>query len=786
MRQNLLTSIAIIALATASQASGQTSSAALAFAELAGAELVGAELVGAEEIVVTAQKRDEKIVNVPITITAYSGKTLRDIGVTQFDQLSAFVPGLNVQEQSPNNPGFVIRGITSDSGSSQGSPAVTVYLNGIDVSRSRGSYFDLYDLERVEVVKGPQATLFGTAAAIGAVSVITAKPRPGFSGELRGAYGNYNQGRTDGFVNYGNDVIAGRIAFSYKHRDGVVPNIAGRPGSQTPNGPLKNDLNGQGQYGIRASLRYTPTPDFSLDLVGTYDGQRAPGTSFKSGTFAPTGGTTSPYTFAEVAGSPVSLAVLGASQPGLKRNVYDINATARYDIEGPLSFTFVTGYRNFDSNEVFDADGTQAWYLEFAEDARGKQFSAEGRVNYDSDTIHAFAGINYFKESGSQRVPFSTEEGIYLQCAARLIPGLPCIDSAGVVTAAQATALLTGGAATVLPYSSEFKNSANLRNVSVFADVTWIPTPRLELTLGGRLLFEDRTSGFFTRAPNSVISGAPLLPQVDTRGQTYSANGNNSAFLPRANLLFRATDQVNLYFTYSKGRRSPVVQLGATRIAGQPAPLRTDVAAEDITNYEAGIKGAFGNLTASIGGYYIKYRNFQVTIVTPGAPNRTESAGSATNYGVEAEFNLRLDKRINLFGNASWIKANVDTNPLYPAFSGDRFRLQSEWQAAGGGTITQPINDKVELFATPTITYRSSLFFELPNNPVTSQGPVTLVNLRAGLQDPKGKWQLLGFANNLTNKQYLLDAGNTGGAFGIPTFIRGLPRLYGIEGVVRF
>ncbi len=180
----------------------------------------------------------------------------------------------------------------------------------------------------------------------------------------------------------------------------MVENIAGRPGSQTPNGPRIDDLNGQGQYGGRLSLRYTPSDLFSLDLVGTYDGQRAPGTAFKSGTFAPTGGTTSPYSFAEVAGSPLSAAVLGGDQPGLTRNVYDVNATARYNPDGPFSFTFVTGYRQFDSNEVFDADGTQAWYLEFAEDARGKQFSAEARVNYDSETFRAFGGVNFFREDG--------------------------------------------------------------------------------------------------------------------------------------------------------------------------------------------------------------------------------------------------------------------------------------------------------------------------------------------------------------------------------------------------
>ena len=756
--------------------------AAPLFAQTAAPAVAAADADEAIEIVVTAQKREQKISQVPITITAFTGTKLRDIGVTQFDQLAAFVPGLNVQEQSPNNPGFVIRGVTSDSGSSQGSPAVTIYLNGVDVSRSRGSYFDLYDLERVEVVKGPQATLFGTAAAVGAVSVITAKPSKTTGAELRAAFGNFNQRKIDGYLNMGGDVLTGRIAFAVKLRDGVVENIAGTSRSQTPNGPRIDDLNGQGQYGARLSLRYDKD-DLLVDLVGTFDGQRAPGTAFKSRTFAPTGGDTSPFTFAEVAGSPFSDAVLGGPQPELKRNVYDVNLTARYNLSDTTSVTQIIGYRRFDSNEVFDADGTQAWYLEFAEDARGEQISSETRINYDNGDVRAFAGFNYFHETGSQRVPFSTEEGTYLQCAARLIPGLPCINAAGVVTAAGATKILTNGAASVIPYSSEFKNSATLTTYSAFADVTWIPTPGLELTAGGRLLIEDRTSGYFARVPNSVISRAPLLPQIDTKGVTLEAQGDFQAFLPRANILWRATDWANVYATYSRGRRSPVVQLDAA--PGGVARVN-NVAAESVTNYEIGAKFQSGNVSGSVGAFYMDYQDFQVSLVRPGLPNLTASAGGASNKGVEAEVSARFGRNLNLFASGAYIDARVDENPAYPTFSGDRFRLQSEWQGAAGGTLTLPISDRIEFFATPTVTYRSSVFFELPNNPVTSQGPVTLVNLRAGVQDPGGKWQLLGYATNLFDKAYVLDAGNTGGAFGIPTFIRGLPRLFGVEGVYRF
>lgn len=743
---------------------------------------------GGDDIIVTAQKIEQKLVDVPITITAFTGKTLREVGVTQFDQLAAFVPGLNVQEQSPNNPGFVIRGITSDTGSSQGAPAVTVYLNGIDVSRSRGSYFDLYDLERVEVVKGPQSTLFGTAAAVGAVSVITAKPKPGFAGEVRAGYGNFNQRRLDGFVNLGNDKVALRVAGQIKLRHGVVENIAGDPGSQTPAGPAIDDLNGQGQYGARVSLRFTPDDAMTVDVIGTYDGQRAPGTAFTSGTFAPTGGDTSPYSFVEIAGSPFSADVLGAEQPGLRRNVYDLNVTANYAPQGPWGFTAIAGYRNFDSLEVFDADGSQAWYLEFAEDSRGEQMSFEGRVNYTGERFRAFAGANYFWEQGFQRVPFSSEEGTFLQCAARLIPGLPCVDNAtGVVTARQATAILTGGAASVLPYSAVlFRNSADIETFSLFADATFIPVPALEINVGGRWLTEDRSSAFSNQIPNAVLTGGPLIPGgVNTGGVPVRGEGSFDAFLPRANILFRATEGLNLYATWSRGRRSPVVDVTAQRVAGQVGPNVRIVPAETLDNFEIGVKGNLGPATFSVGAYLMKYRDFQISVPQQGAPARIESA-DATNKGVEAEISAVLSPNVTLFANGAWIDARVNEDARFGVFAGDRFRLQSEWQGAMGGTFRVPVSNDVQLFATPTVSHRSSLFFELPNNPVTSQGPVTLVNLRAGIQDRNGRWELLGFATNLFDREYLLDAGNTGGAFGIPTFIRGLPRLFGVEAVYRF
>lgn len=760
------------------------SSLALFPAAAQGVAEAGDALFG-EDIIVTAQKREQNILDVPVTVTAWGGDTLKRIGVTQLNELSAFVPGLNIQEQSANNPGFVIRGITSDSGSAQEAARVTVYYNGVDVSRSRGSYFDLFDIERVEVVKGPQATLFGTAAAIGAVSVIPRGVADGVSAELTGAIGNYRQRAVSGFANLGGDKLGARLAFAWKKRDGVVENIAGTAQTQNPGRPQR-DLNGQDQLGIRASLKLDPDGPIRADVVYTLDRQRSPGTAFKSGTLRPFGGDTSPFTFAELGGSPQSAAVLGRDELGLWRDVHDANVTIRVTpADGPWSSTHITGYRTFDSLEVFDADGSAAWYLEFAEKAVGEQLSHESRVNYAGSRVRAFAGFNWFWEQGSQTVPFSTEEGTYLQCAARLIPGLPCVDADGRVTASQATAILTGGLATQLPYRSLFRNEGTIESWSVFADVSVDVASWLELTAGGRFLWESRQSRYFADQPASVISRAPLLPFAGTGGQVFRARDTNDTFLPRFNALIRLAEGFNGYATISKGRRSPVVALSAANTPTGPQPSRRDVPAETVWNYEGGLRVQRGGLNASIALFHQTYDNFQVTVIE-GGQAVPRNAGSARNTGVEAELSWRPVRELLLFGNAGWIDAGIDDKPANGIFAGNRFRLQPEWQAAAGLDARLPVGDAVELFATPTLTYRSRIFFELPNRPNIAERPITLVNLRAGLGDRQGRWQLTGFVSNLFDVDYIIDAGNTGGAFGIPTFIRGNPRLGGVEATIRF
>jgi len=769
---NALARPSLIALASALFVAG----AAPAVAQTGGDDI--ADESDGDVIIVTAQKIEQKSTDVPITISANSGERMKQLGVSDLDELSNYVPGLNIQEQSANNPGIVIRGITSDSGSAQQAARVTLYYNGIDISRSRGSYQDIYDVDRIEVIKGPQATLFGTASAVGAISIISAKPKPGFSGEVSGSYGNYNAYTLGGHLNAGNDMIAVRLAGAYKKRDGYVTNLA----------PNQDDLYARDQLGGRASLRFTPSSAFTADLILTYDRQRNSGTPFISGTLPTSAGPADPFGAADLRGSPFSAAVLGDARLGLTRDVYDANLTMSWAIADDWTITMVNGYRKFNSNEVFDADGSAAFFLEFAEDANGEQGSHETRFAYTSDTFRGRFGWNLFREDSNQRVPFSTDEVTYFQCLAGIVvPGVPCVDSNGV-PAGDAIKALTGGAVGTVPYQAVFENLGKNDSYSVFADGTWIPTPSLELTAGVRVLIEKRRSGYRATAPGSFFTGAPPFPLTDTAGQTFRTEDSFSAILPRFNILYRFSDEINGFATVSKGRRSATVNAGATATPTGPVGNFADIAPEIVWNYEVGLKGAAGPVSGSLGVYYQTYDNFQVTVADPARPGTTTtlSAGSATNFGVEAEVNVRAADWLNLFANIGYIDGGIDDEPGNGNLAGSRFRLQPEVQAAAGFTLDYPINDTTRLFATPSITYRSRVFFEAPNSDLISQPAVTLVNVRAGVSFADERFEIAGFARNLTNKNYLLDAGNTGGAFGIPTFIPAEPRFYGIEASAKF
>jgi outer membrane receptor protein involved in Fe transport len=637
-----------------------------------------------------------------------------------------------------------------------------VYLNGTDVSRSRASYFETYDIERIEVVKGPQATLFGTAASIGAMSFVTAKPEQELNGYLKGSAGNYDMYEVQGMVTGGTDTVQGRFAFVKKARDGYVEN----------NAQGENDLNGYDREAYRASLRFTPNKDLTFDIIYNHDEANDPGTAFASEEvlFTDNGAFSVPES-----------TVLGMDDIGIEREVDDINLTINWDLTERYSLTYIGAYRDYDSLETFDADGTEYEFLNFAENANGDQTSHELRLNFSGDKLNGFVGTSYFTEDATQSVPFIGEEGLVLSCMGLLASY--GIESCNTST----TALLSGGVySELLNEGTYYLNQADNTSTSLFADASYSVTPKLELTAGIRYVKESRETTEVSDMPSTAListlvgyDSTLFFTSTATNGITYTADADDNVLLPRLNALYTLNDNINAYATYSQGQRSQIVDIDSGVIDLVPA--------EEISNYETGIKGQNQTRTLSYSAavFFQDYKNFQVSVFdAESGLSETVNAGSASNLGFEGEVSWHVTDSLRILANIAIMDAGIDDDEENGEYAGNQFRLQPKTSGALGYIYRDDLGNNLSFFSSGSYTYRSSVYFDIENE--YEEDAVGLVNLRLGISAADDNWELTLAAANLLDKEYIMDAGNTGSAFGFTTYIEGAPRMVSVNFTKRF
>lgn len=755
----------------------------------------------ADVIVVTAQKREQSLADVPINLTAYGEERLQILGVEQFDELSDFVPGLEVQEQSPNNPGFVIRGITSDDGAATGEARVAVFQDGVSISRARGAYVELFDIERVEVAKGPQATLFGRGALIGGINIIQNKADlEGYSGSVEGVIGDYNRYEARGHVNLPvTDTFALRLAGVHKQRDGYVENVLGGEA-----------MNGVELSAVRGAARWAPTADFTLDVIANYQTDTPEGgTSFRSNTLAPVPGL--------AVGEPWDAAALntfggfeGGAPLGIDRQVYGVTALADYTLNDAWSVSSISGWRAFESVEVFDPDGFGAPLLVVAEDATGRQWSQEVRFNYDAGgPLTGFFGGSYFYESGQQRIPLATNEAVAQAFLAADIAGgaanVPFVEAQlalmGVPNAAgfdnpfnpltiSVPALLTTGA--VLPlrdfYLEETANRGETTAIDLFGDVTYAVTDKLDLTAGLRWTREEKSAriyGWNAFGPNNVtFSNTLFLPQTPNGAPVSSGTREFDDFTWRVAANYQVSDVLNAWASYARGRRPDVISFDSN-----VPELFVEVPAELVDSYEIGGFWTFEATTLQASAFYSEYQNFQTGRFDPNnAVFITDNAGAATQYGFEAQLDHTFNELVTVFATYAYNFSEFDDtddqgNPQ--EFAGNTFRLSPD-HAVSLGVLSEFDLPAGRLSIIPTWTWQSEVFFDNDNDLTDAvqderQGDYGIVDLKVRYDAPGEAYYAALFVENLLDEQYIIDAGNTGDAFGIPTFIAGGPRMIGLR-----
>lgn len=773
-----------------------------------------ADFANSDEIIVTAQLREQRLIEVPMAVTAYSGATLQELGITKYDELALFVPGFEVQEQSANNTGFVIRGITSDSGEATTEPRIAVFQDGVSTSRNRGAYMELFDVERVEVSRGPQATLYGRGALIGAVNVIQNKADtsdPYFEAQFGGGEDGYRRGLVVLNAPLG-DAFAIRAAGTLRARDGYVENLAGG-----------EDLGAVDVAAGRIALAFEPTNNLRFDLIGNIHSDSNSGTAFKSGTFAPVGGDLSPY-------SPAALNTWGGFEGGaplgLQREVRSLTLLGNWEISPSLTLNSITGSRDFESKEIFDPDGSAMPLIVAAEDAEGDQFSQEFRLLWDNGgPVSGFIGASYFHEEGSQRAPTQYDERYMLAFASGSLPGPETPTEAEVN--ALGLDFLTNGAGGLIDilvpgtpqaffdslstaHREFFTNSGETTSYDVFADATWHVTDRFELTGGVRYTRDDKESALLAdyESPSrlaqllALLVGQPFAGNYGlfTQPGDISASGDFDAVTWRLLGRYAISDDWSTWVSYGRGRRPEVIDVSPGNLPGAEATAAF-LPAELVDSIEVGTRGQsfFDNtLDFEASAYYYKYTDFQSTEFD-GLSIVTVNAGEATAYGFESALTWSPFENFKVFGTYSYNHARFDEG----AREGNSFRLSPDHSASIGVNYEIPLSAGT-IFFRPTYTWQSKIFFDdnndrsdlqpsplapfVPGDSIVNefQGSYGLLNLRAGFEHESGRWTLEGFVNNALDEEYLLDAGNTGDSFTIPTFIRGTPRLVGVQVTTRF
>ncbi|MYL97162.1 TonB-dependent receptor [Novosphingobium sp. FGD1] len=812
---------------------------------------------GGSDIIVTAQLREQDPIEVPITLSMVGERDLDRLGIDEFDELSRYVPGFKVQNQSPNNPGFVMRGITSDSGTAFNEPRVSVFQDGVSISKSRGSYVELFDIERVEIAKGPQSTLYGRGALIGAVNVIQNKARLDryeVAGEA--SYGNYDAWSVEGMANAPlNDDMAVRVAGRIRKRDGYVENLLGGA-----------DFNSVDTRAVRGSF-HGRSGGLTFDLIGNYQKDTPNGTAFKSIAYSPTDPATGAVIGTRGRNSAAALApgagFEGGKGLGLDRQVWGVTGIANLEISDRFTLTSTTAYRRFDALEIFDADGLSLPILTAGEDARGQQTSQDFRLTFEDGPITAVLGGSYFHETGTQRTPAQFDERMVLGRLAGVlngggvIPGRPATDPAPAAlfsSPAFTGALLQGVAASYgVPLSAAqaqaiganlkpthletSTNGATTRAFDVFGDVTIRVTDSFEIDGGLRYSHDDKTSTFSSAVVNgrSVLGGligalsqpaavrTALLQALAVPGaasippsaaypvplfglgtQPTAGNGGvdedslkNGGFSWRLSARYAPGADSSIYATYARGRRPAV--LSASAPSTPTGPTRFSVLdPETVDSFELGAKTALMNRTLFLDGaaFFYQYDNFQTT-VQQGTQFVLTNAGKAESYGFEGQVRWVPSDALTLFANYAWNHSRFKAGVR----EGNRFRLSPDHSASFGAMASLPAGPGRVVF-TPSVTWQSKVFFDDDNDrpdlqqPPAAlvadnlqdevQGGYALVNARLGYEAADGGWRVEGFIENAFDKKYIMDAGNTGDSLGLPTFIAGAPRFYGISASFRF
>ena len=675
-----------------------------------------------EEIVVTAQKREETVQRIPLAVTALGGAALQERDATTVASLAPLVPNFKMSEEV-GQPRITLRGIGVDNTAAGAESSIAFNQDGVYYSRPSAIFASMYDIARIEVLRGPQGTLYGRNATGGSVNIITNQPTDTLHAAVNVTGGNHETFNSEGFLSGPlGDVLAGRVSYSIQHHAGYGENLI-----------TGSDIDNRDSQAVRAQLLAKPTTDLTVLLSADYSHQKDRSNGYHQ--FAGVG-----YTPAGQPVTPLGIALGGAPAPDprdiaspldpLTKNIfYGGRLEVRYRLSDVVSLESLSAYRYSDTYNITDGNPlTVAPIVAIYAPEKSRQYSQEFQLNADTESNKFVSGLYYLRER---------DDATHFAPLSLAVLGGPNILAQGVTV---------GGA-------------LNTDAAAIYGQDTYSVTSRLRFTLGARYSWERKGAVRVSEIDFARLfspDNRPLTP-YDVQHETFTA------FTPKVGVDFDLAEHTMIYASFSRGFKSGTYGLGDLAPALRP---------ERVTAYEGGIKSTLfdDRLRVNLAGFFYSYKDLQVNRVV-NTVTILENAATARIYGMESEIQLKpFDAPFMLYGNASWLHARflnytaIDPNRPFgdgvtqfegvPAFNlaGNALPQSPNVTALLGAQYGIPMLGGVtQLRAEGSWTDRA--YFNAFNTTQLSQGSHVIINGFLNWISRDDHWKLMAYLKNATDKR---------------------------------
>ena len=706
-----------------------------------------------EEVVVTAQKREQNVQDVGIAISAVTGEQMRQLGYTNAQQVTALAPGVHtVQPNGEANYAIAMRGVAANDFTTNVESPVAIYLDEVYISQMSGSGFMLFDMERVELLRGPQGTLYGRNATGGLAHFVTVKPAQEVDGYGQLTVGSYDQVKFEGALGGGlGEGISARVSVATHDNNGYVRNRF-----------LDERLNNANELAGRVQLLFEPSDSFSV-LLNYRRSEQDIDTGFFEHVTANVEGVLTPDEVNEVLGyidNDGDVYEGDYDRDGHNDLVTEgFSATANWDFEN-FTLTSITDYSTVVRDYIEDSDASPVPLFNFYLTTDAEQFSQELRVSGATEAMDWVAGVYYLDLSVKDSNGAETD---------------PFVDPAGDT-----------------PYVTGLDNpyETNTESWSVFGQIERRLNDRLTGILGGRWIRDEKDHAYSINVvdfvPGTVQrNGNPniLAPVAD-----YFGEREDDEFSVRVALNYDMSEDVMVYASWNRGVKgggynSPVFPFMSEDLAYDDATMSYDP--EQLDAFEVGFKSrlAGGLVVFNGAAYYYDYKDYQAFQIV--FLDTLTTNADAESYGFELELQATPGEGLDVILGMAYNDIEVDLGrgpaPKTTSVQSPKWNLNGlvryAWPMAGG-TVAAQVD----------ALYRSKHYFSLTGLPTVEENGYTITNASISYTSADGSYSVTGFVHNLGDVQHLVQTFDLSGpaVFGMVEQYYNKPRWWGVSLAMNF